>query len=246
TEEDSIEESSSTEEEDSLVEEDSAEENSLVEEDSAEERSSTEGDSEEEMKENWIEVQGLVIQDMNPIETGHRTVQIVIVGSGDSGKTKLIDRVFGDHSSFTVTNHVTRIEFRISLSTFFHIWMCDASETGFLKKTKFLDKTVFLFCYDVDNPKSFASLEETWIPPVLEGYLKRMYYFLVGIKRDPKTESKAVSTINREEQKKAIEKKAKELNRRFLAGWLIDCSIDDKRSLVNVFQSSIDVVYPRF
>ncbi|GBM33291.1 hypothetical protein AVEN_101626-1 [Araneus ventricosus] len=70
---------------------------------------------------------------------------------------------------------------------------------------------------------------------------------LVGIERDPNISPNPISVINRQEQKKiAVKEKAEELCLRFRVTSSFECSLEDSGSILNVFQSAIEAVHPRF
>ncbi|CAL1293644.1 unnamed protein product [Larinioides sclopetarius] len=197
------------------------------------------------MHTNWVEDFGLVFERITA-GASNCLVDIVMMGREKCGKTELVEFYFGDHSSYQVEEQEMRVQYTINLSnTAFRIWILDVKDIEFIKLAEFRDKTVFLFCYDVNDPESLADLEERWIPEFMARSMNNMYWFLVGIKHDPNVNQSTVNGTNRRDGKMATRERVKDLLKRFRLGWTIECSLDDRDSMANVFQSVIDTVYPR-
>ncbi|CAL1293645.1 unnamed protein product [Larinioides sclopetarius] len=188
---------------------------------------------------------GLVFEKTTPTAI-NRHVDIVIMGRENCGKTELVEFYFGDHSSYQVLEREMRVQYTIYLSDVdLHIWIFDAKNIEFIKSAEFRDKTVFLFCYDVNDPESIADLEERWIPEFIARSMKNMYQFLVGIHFDPNANRSPCTGTNRQDRRIVMRERAGDLLQRFRLGRIIECSLDDRDSMANVFQSVIDTLYSR-
>ncbi|CAL1293643.1 unnamed protein product [Larinioides sclopetarius] len=195
------------------------------------------------MGEKWIGNYGLLFE--KALEEGSSRSDIVLVGSANSGKTELIQNFFSPRPPFITVSPRSHDKYLVNLTSHhaFELIIIDAKRAEFVMTTEFTEKTVFLFCYDRDNEESFNELEATWIPVFLQRGMQNMYYLSVGIEHDPVTNPE-VDAEARQRERFNLRERAQRLIEQY-GGRPLECSLSERASVLNVFQTALDTMHPR-
>ncbi len=110
-----------------------------------------------------------------------------------------------------------------------------------LRKISYSETDVFIICFSVVQPSSFANVEQLWINEIRQSN-KSAPIILVGTKTDLRGNSKEVEDLAKRKEKPISKKDGDELAARLKVLKYVECSALTREGLKNVFDEAIMIV----
>ena len=110
-----------------------------------------------------------------------------------------------------------------------------------LRPLSYPDTDVFLLCFSVVNPNSFASVADKWAPEI-EHHCPGVPKILVGTKPDLRDNPEAIERLRERRQSPITQKQGEAMRKKIGAVAYMECSPLTQAGLRNIFDEAIKVV----
>ena len=166
-----------------------------------------------------------------------RNLKCVVVGDGDVGKTSLLVSYTQDifPTNYLPTTYDNYSVTLVTEGTLVNLGINDTSRTTD-RTTAYNGVDVFLLCYSVTDPESYANVRNKWYPE-LHSHSPKTPIVLVGTKTDTRTDSVIVKALKRRSWKAVSRNKGVKLMKDISAVRYLECSAMSRKGLKKVFDT---------
>jgi len=174
------------------------------------------------------------------------TIKLVVIGDGAVGKTCLLisyaKKEFPkDYIPTVFDNYVVNItagEQNIELG----LWdTAGQEEYDRLRPLSYANANVFLLCFSVMNPTSYANVIDKWYPELMH-FCPDIPFILVGTKSDMRNDQNELKKLTADKKAPVSVEEGNRLATKLGAIKFLDCSAKTQENLKEVFDEAVRCV----
>lgn len=172
-------------------------------------------------------------------------VKCIVVGDGGVGKTSLVvsysaNKLPGMYTPTTFDNYTVTV--RVDEKPM-RLQLCDTSgqlqnDFNLLRTLCYANADVFLVCFSVVCPSSFASVSQKWIPEIRH-YCPLAPIVLVGTQYDCRSERSVLTNLKHRGERPVSENEGRQMAEDVGAVMYIECSAMTRHCIKEVFDTAI-------
>jgi small GTP-binding protein len=174
-----------------------------------------------------------------------QTIKVVAIGDSGVGKTCLYlsytSNAFPEQGEYVPTvldNYSANVEFEGTTFTL-ALWdTATAEDYPQLRALSYPEASVFLVCYSITSPTSFARITTHWIPEVGQ-YAPGVPVVLCGNKADLRDNEESKEQLKSQGLKIITSETALELGKEVNAAAVVECSALTGQGVKNVFETCL-------
>jgi len=173
----------------------------------------------------------------------------VVVGDGAVGKTcMLISYARGefptDYVPTVFDNYVVTVQLGDNPVDLSLIDTAGQEDLVRVRKLSYHGAHVFLICFSLVNPTSFANVEQSWVKDVKE-FDAAIPFVIVGTCMDLRIDDKTISSLAAKGKKPVTQEEGLALSRKLGAQAYVECSAKTKENLEVVFNQAVSAILAR-
>ncbi|XP_046547036.1 LOW QUALITY PROTEIN: cdc42 homolog [Haliotis rubra] len=107
-----------------------------------------------------------------------------------------------------------------------------------LRPLSYTNTDVFLLCFSVVSPSSYANIKEKWIPDIMH-HSRNTPFLIVGTKVDLRDDLETINKLAKRKERPITAEQGKQLAKNVKAAQYVECSALTQRGLKNVFDEAI-------
>ena len=175
------------------------------------------------------------------------TTKCVIVGDGAIGKTCMLisyacNKFPMDYIPTVFENYAINLLVNGNLHRLGLFDTAGQEEYDRLRVLAYPATDVFLVCFSVASPDSFANVREKWIPEI-KHHCPRAPIILVGTQSDLRSDPEAQTKLFKQKKTYISQQEAVRLAKSVKATTYLECSALTQQGLKNVFDEAISSTY---
>ncbi|KAJ3615991.1 hypothetical protein Zmor_012138 [Zophobas morio] len=172
------------------------------------------------------------------------TIKCVVVGDGAVGKTSLLisyttNKFPHDYVPTVFDNYAVTVMIDGEPYTLGLFDTAGQEDYDKLRPLSYPQTDVFLICFSVVIPSSFANIKEKWVPEISHYFSKVPPFLLVGTQVDLRENPSFVENMAKNRERPIETSEGERLAKELKAVKYVECSAYTQRNLKTVFDETI-------